>query len=85
MLSRFTVAQLLLEDACKLRIVHILTDDDNTTIHLQYTYETLRDTTPTVLDMSPTRHFAYYLDSSPADGSFCQQDSQNKIKCVGLI
>jgi len=33
-------------------------------------------------DSSPTRHFAYYLDSSPTDCSFCQQDYQNKIKCV---
>ena len=60
-----------------------------TTTTLQYTYETLRDSTPTVLDIWPTRHFPYYLDSSPADGSFCQQDSRNKtsssaVPVIGL-
>jgi len=45
MLSRFTVAQLLLEDACKLRIVRVLTDDDNTTIHLRNTTRLYADST----------------------------------------
>jgi len=38
------------------------------------------------MDTSRTGHFAYYLDSSPTDCSFCQQDYQNKtkIKCVAL-
>ena len=34
-----------------------------------------------LLDSSPTKHFAYYLDSSPTDCSlFYQQDYRNKIK-----
>ena len=33
-----------------------------------------------LLDVSSTRHFTYYLDSSPTDCSFLQQDYQNKIK-----
>jgi len=41
--------------------------------------------TPRLLDISPTRHFAYYLDSSPTDCSLCQQYYKNKIEYVGLI
>jgi len=35
-----------------------------------------------LLDSSPTRHFAYCLDSSPTDCPFCLQDCQKKIWCV---